>query len=306
VNQLTLQPQAVMNAHAKSFSWAARFLAPTTRAQVASLYALARLLDDWVDEPSLGDLAFRLNQFDVSAASFLGTSSAHALAFETGEMLLGQGVAPQVLETFVHSLRDDAQERHLQTSAELLAFAYGVAGTVGQMMRPLLGASPAADSAAVALGMAMQLTNIARDVMEDTKRGRCYLPREWLPADWQLSQLLAHESTACTTAYEAVQRLLAQAEVFYAQGQQGLMHIPARNRKAIRIALLLYRAIGRKILSQGAAYLHSGRVHLNPMAKLGWIASALWPWPSRIQTRQEMDSMAQARPALLLIPGFPL
>jgi 15-cis-phytoene synthase len=299
------KPQAVMNTHAKSFSWAAKFLAPETREPVARLYALARLLDDWIDEPSLGDYTTRLQQFDHAAGSFMGDSVAHSLASEIGSLLRSQGVAPDVISTFVNTLRQDGQERHLHSSSELLAFAYGVAGTVGQMMRPLLGATPAADSAAVALGMGMQLTNIARDVMEDAQRNRCYLPSEWLPAEWQLSQLLAHEPAACTAAFEAVKRLLAQAEIFYAQGEQGLMLIPAQNRRAIRIALVLYRAIGRKILRQGRGYLHSDRVHLNVLTKLSWIAYALMPGTIPKPSSPVTPPIAYAHPALLHIPGFP-
>jgi phytoene synthase len=170
-----------------------------------------------------------------------------------------------VLHHFLSGLRDDAQPRQVKTTDELLQFAFAVAGTVGQMMLPMLGAPTEAEHYAIALGMAMQLTNVARDVQEDALRGRCYLPAEW-DADWHQEAGLV-DADQRVRAFAMVQRLLMLADDFYAFAAPGLAAIPARNRRAVRIAAALYQAIGHKILKIGPAQYWQGRVSLSRMER---------------------------------------
>jgi 15-cis-phytoene synthase len=298
----TLQPQAIMNAHAKSFSWASRFLTRGTRRQAAHLYAFARLMDDLVDEPRLGSFVQRLHAFQQYSEAVLGSNMSLEHSFQVGQMLREQGVSQEVIISFLDALQADAQARHLNTLDDVLAFSYGVAGTVGQMMRPLLGAHLSADRFAVALGIAMQLTNIARDVLEDAQRGRCYLPAQWLPANWQLQDLVAGDHTTQTEAFKAIERLLREAEGWYALAEEGFEAIPAANRRAIRVAMALYRGIGRKILSVGQQAYWGQRVHLSKWEKIGVIAQMAWP--DRVTQPKQSQSLLPS-PRLLSIPGFP-
>ncbi len=296
-------PQAVMDYHAKSFSWAARFLSASARRDAALLYAFARTADDYADEAHLGtpqerDGALQTLRLQALQSSTLPTT----LASQTGSMLRAYAVPDAVLAMLMDSLRADAEPRHLETTQELLRFAYGVAGTVGQMMRPLLGASPTADAHAIALGVAMQLTNIARDVVEDAQRGRCYIPAQWGVTMQTMSQPQGAAQSA--QAFEALRRLLALADDFYAFAHTGMAAIPRYNRRAIRIASALYQGIGHKILRQGPKRYWQGRVSLSRAEKLRLLAHTLLlpEWPLRAPAR---DVWHHDLSHLVGMPGFP-
>ncbi len=273
-DELARRAQAVMDRHARTFASAALFFSPAMRADAAMLYAFARAADDLCDEESLGPLDERLATLEAlgrcAARAQEGfqedlADSGDAMAAATGQVLRRHGVHPHVLHHFLSALRDDARPRRVKTTDELLQFAFGVAGTVGQMMLPMLGAPAEAERYAIALGMAMQLTNVARDVQEDALRGRCYLPTEW-DADWQQDDGL-DGSEQRARAFTMVQRLLAVADDFYAFAAPGLAAIPTRNRRAVRIAAALYQAIGHKILKIGPAQYWQGRVCLSRMER---------------------------------------
>jgi len=262
--------RSVMQKHARSFSLAAVFLEPATRADVALLYAFARAADDLCDEASLGPLPDRLRTLEAISecaeqAQQGRQGGRDPIASAAGEVLHRHGVPAQVLCHFLKGLRDDAHPRQLQTTDELLQFAFAVAGTVGQMMRPLLGAPVQAERYAIVLGMAMQLTNIARDVQEDAQRGRCYLPAQWNTA-WCFDPALA-DADQRAQVFPLVCRVLALADDFYAYAAQGLATIPSRNRRAVRVAAALYQAIGHKIIRGGPGAYWQGRVSLGRLER---------------------------------------
>jgi 15-cis-phytoene synthase len=297
-----LNAQAVMDQHAKSFAWAARFLAASTRHNAALLYAFARTADDYADEAALGSLPERLQHLAQLRAEVLQPQSTDTLASATGRMLQANGVPAAVLVSFMDSLQADAGPRNIATVQDLLSFAYGVAGTVGQMMRPLLGTQPSAEPYAVALGVAMQLTNVARDVVEDAQRQRCYIPAQWgVSAEVLASPQNAHQRQE---AFATVQRLLALADDFYAYAHSGIQAIPPSNRRAIRIAAGLYQAIGHKIRKRGADAFWQGRVSLSPLEKSWLIARKLLATdagpavPARDVWHSELSHLAG-------VPGFP-
>jgi 15-cis-phytoene synthase len=296
-------PQAVMNHHAKSFSWAARFLSVSARRDAALLYAFARTADDFADEAHLGSVQERAAALqELRRQALQRDTQEQTLASQTGHMLRRHGVPDAVLAMLMDSLQTDAHPRQIDSTDSLLRFAYGVAGTVGQMMRPLLGAPPAGDAYAIALGVGMQLTNIARDVVEDAQRERCYIPAQW----GITMQIMATPQTAAerAQAFAALRRLLALADDFYAYAHAGMSVIPRHNRRAIRIAAALYQGIGHKILSQGDGHYWDGRVSLNRTEKMQLLAHTL--------LLPQMPIKAPARDVwhndlshLVGIPGFP-
>lgn len=278
LSDLTRLARTVMNTHARSFSSAAMFFTARTRADAALLYAFARAADDLCDEESLGPLAQRMQTFArlglrAEQAREDSPSGGDAMASAAGGVLRRHGVHPHVLAHFLQGLRDDTGPRQLQSTDDLLQFAFAVAGTVGQMMRPVLGAPIEVERYAIALGMAMQLTNVARDVAEDAQRGRCYLPAQW-DRQWRLDAGLTTAAQR-TRAFAMVRRVLTLADDFYAYAAQGLETIPSRNRRAIHIAMALYQGIGRKILRVGPERYWEGRVHLSGIERSGRIVSAI-------------------------------
>jgi 15-cis-phytoene synthase len=305
---LALQSQQVLDTHAKSFSWAARFLSPDARRNSALLYAFSRAADDFSDEESLGphdqrmQMLASLRRAMLEAADPASSSASNPIASAVGAMLLNHQVDFCVPVYFLDSLCEDSQPRQLQSTAELLQFAYGVAGTVGQMLRPVLGAPAQAEPYAMALGVAMQLTNIARDVVEDAERGRCYLPAQW-SVDWKT---MARPETDAQRAhaFSMLEKLLALAEDFYVYAETGLHFIPSANRRAIRVALFLYRGIGRKVLRGGPSQYWNGRVHLGNLEKWYLMSAALLHTKKK-EDHSMRDVVACDLSHLQGVPGFP-
>lgn len=309
--RLEERAQAVMNKHAKSFSWAAYFLSPSARREAALLYAFARSADDLADEEALGPLEERmivfkkLQQDVLQPPSFIRPPSAQELEYEitsaVKSLLRRHWVNRSVLQHFMHSLETDTLPRQLESTQDLLTFAYGVAGTVGQMMRPILGAPAHAEAYATALGVAMQLTNIARDVVEDAQRGRCYLPAQW----GAQIQTVAFPDTIeqRAEAFKLIEKLLALAEDFYAYAGQGIHYIAPENQRAIRIALNLYRGIGQKILRQGPECYWHGRAHLTPYEK-GRLIIGVMLGRSKQVRKPARDVVAFDLSHLHKVPGF--
>jgi 15-cis-phytoene synthase len=302
-NTMQRDLQAVMDHHAKSFSWAAKFLSATARRDAALLYAFARTADDFADEEALGSRQERGAALDeLRRQSLRSQPAGDTLAHQTGRLLRSHGVQDAVLAQLMDSLQQDADPRQIDSTENLLQFAYGVAGTVGQMMRPLLGAPPAADAYAIALGVAMQLTNIARDVVEDAQRGRCYIP-----AQWGVSlQLMATPQTEAerVQAFAALKKLLALADDFYAYASAGISVIPRHNRRAIRIAAALYQGIGQKILQRGPKHYWDGRSFLTRFEKLKILAHTLL-LPDMPTKERARDVWHNDLSHLVGIPGFP-
>ena len=158
-----------------------------------------------------------------------------------------------VIASLVEGLMDDqASEVLLADEESLIQYAYKVAGTVGLLMCEILNNSdPRAKAHAVDLGIAMQLTNIARDVVEDARMGRRYLPGAWVnnmsPKDIvdAASDPYGHDGVQIT---RAVERLLDLAESYYASGRAGLAYLPYRAHFSIGVAAKVYRQIGRQLL----------------------------------------------------------
>lgn len=300
--QQAINPQAVMDAHARSFSWAARFLSREARCDAAQLYMFARLADDLADEEALGEWTERMAQLQALESSALNPGTGNALGHRVGKMLLSRGVSAEVIRSFMDGLSQDASPRCIQTTEELLQFAYGVAGTVGQMMCPILGATSNAQPYATALGVAMQLTNIARDVVEDAARGRCYIPAEWGVSAEALRAPPSPEQAM--QSFTVIQKLLRLADDFYAYSQQGFERIPAGNRRAIRIAAALYRGIGQEILDRGADYYWRGRTSLGRFKKMKLII-ACYTGADSLSGVAVRDVVMHDLKHLALIPGFP-
>ena len=178
-------------------------------------------------------------------------------------MVSEYNLSTEVIASLVEGLMDDqAPQVLLQDEEALIQYAYKVAGTVGLLMCEILNNSdPRAKLHAVDLGIAMQLTNIARDVVEDAKMGRRYLPGTWV-SDMTPEDIVAaaddpngHDGVQITLA---VERLLALAERYYASGRAGLAYLPFRAHFSIGVAAKVYRQIGIQLLNSKRSW-HGGR-----------------------------------------------
>jgi 15-cis-phytoene synthase len=197
-----------------------------------------------------------------------------AIAFA---LLRRRGVPETAAAALVATVRGDCGPVRIADEAGLLRYAYGAAGTVGIMMCAVLDVRDAqALPFAVDLGIAMQLTNIARDVAEDAARDRIYLPAEWLPPDYGPDAI----ARSPEPAFAAIDRVLVLAGRHYRSAEGGFRHLPASARTAIRAAARLYEAIGPVVLRAGPAALATGRRAVVPdWRRLLLLARCLAPAP---------------------------
>lgn len=248
--------RAVLAKHGRTFSLASRFLPADTRDDAARLYAFCRGVDDLADE--VGDEA----GLRALREELAGGAAPRPLVAVYLDLCARRGLSPRPALDLVDGAISDLGDVDVPDERGLLLYAYRVAGTVGLMMRPLLGADdPRATPHAVDLGIAMQLTNIARDVVEDAGRGRVYLP-----ATWRREAGIGDDEAPVADGrwHAVVLRTLDLADAYYASGEAGLGWIPWRTRLAIAVASRVYRAIGAVIRRRGPAGLARRAVVATP------------------------------------------
>jgi len=240
-----LAPTEVLRWNGRSFHWAARFMPAATARDAATLYAFCRHVDDLGDG---GDPAHAAPALDAIAAALDGGAVPDAATRAFLDLARRRGIALAAARTLVTTVRADLDAPRVPDEGALIRYAHGVAGTVGVMMCPLLGVTDArAEPFAVDLGIAMQLTNIARDVAEDAAAGRRYLPASWLGSDVPPQRLLDPDAATDRRVRAALDRTLATADRYYTSAERGMRFIPARTRLAILAAARIYAAIGPRV-----------------------------------------------------------
>ena len=246
----------------KSFYWASFFLPKKNRIAASRLYSICRYLDDVADNSKLDTSSQIKNIFNQIKEN---ESSEINIFFKKNNINLG------ILKDLIDGLISDQQNVRVTDEKELIDYSYKVAGTVGLMMLPIINTKDAeARKHAIDLGIAMQLTNIARDVYEDAKMNRLYLPKEWL-GQVSISDLIDNklDDQKKKLIELSIKNLLELSDKFYANGFSGMKFIPLRTRLAIFFAAKIYKGIGEKIKSGGYVY-KLERIYLNKLEKL-WI-----------------------------------
>jgi len=231
----------------KSFFAASRLLPLSYREPATALYAFCRVADDaidFADDPheALAGLCRRLD------AIYAGEPFP-AVADQAFTPVVARHAIPRVLpQALLEGFAWDAVGRRYETLDELLDYAARVAGTVGAMMALIMGArAPQTLARACELGLAMQLTNIARDVGEDARNGRVYLPLQWLrEAGVDIDAWLA-DPQPLPAVRAVTARLLTEADRHYERAQTGIAELPRNCRPAMMAARLVYAEIGREV-----------------------------------------------------------
>jgi len=246
-DQESAQPsaEAVMAASGRTFFQAARLLPKKVRAGVVALYAFCRYVDDLADE-STQSLAVRSQQLHHLQQALIegrNEDSARVLSMLYDAVRLSPS-GLRAASVLVGAAREDLSQKQPQTETELVSYAFGVAGTVGLMMGEVLGAQKQGTRAAIELGIAMQLSNIARDVGQDLRAGRVYLPASWIASNDVERALTQHDEAAQKALASATLRLLSLADECYDSAFTGFWTLPLRVRWSILSAALCYREIG--------------------------------------------------------------
>ena len=243
---------------AKSFNWAGFFLPRKIYNDCAMLYAFCRNLDDIADEKNHLDAkiekfnkvkSFFKKSFDLDNKDRYSPYENETIILDIITLAENNKIKKIVIEDLIDGVASDLKKRiHIRLVKDLLVYSYRVAGTVGLMMSRILNVNDRrALKGAIDLGIAMQLTNIARDVVEDKKMNREYIKPD----------------------FENIKATLKLAEMFYESSFSSIQKIPFRYKFSIIVARRIYRQIGRKILQKGSMenYEKSGKIYINNFEK---------------------------------------
>jgi len=261
VEPLVDESRRAIQRGSRSFALAARLFDPSTREGVILLYAWCRHCDDQIDEQALG---FRTGLSSSASAedrlAALQRETRRALAGEPveepafaalQEVVRRHGIPERHPLDLLRGFAMDVEERRHETLDDCCSYCYHVAGVVGVMMAYVMGArgEDTLDRAAD-LGIAFQMTNIVRDVVDDAEAGRVYLPGDWLrEAGVPRGELTRPEYRRAV--HSVAERLLHEADRYYASAEAGLARLPFRSAWAVAAARRVYRDIGRLVRKRG-------------------------------------------------------
>lgn len=298
MDEAVAQSHTILANQSRSFTWASRFLPPDRRDDAAVVYAFCRTVDDAVDEvPDIQDEASgnqspspeRARQrLDKLRRELDGHDTPRAVVRAFLDVADRRDIDLDSARELIDGCAQDLEVVRLEDDRQLLRYCYRVAGTVGLMMSSVLGVSDArARHHAIDLGVAMQLTNICRDVLEDARRGRVYLPGDRLrdagASQIALVRAVRSDRTDRQSVRHAVSSvvddLLELAEDYYRSADRGMHFIPARSRPAILVASRVYRAIGLRLRRRGCDPL-DGRTVVSTPSKMYWVLAGLFAFVS--------------------------
>ena len=240
--------QNFLSIYAKSFNWAGFFLPKKTYEQCSDLYDFCRTLDDIADQNQ--DLKIKKKLFNDFKEDFINKNLNNKIINNIYELIKSFNISNKIILDLFDGVESDLKDSvKLETNNELIIYSYRVAGTVGLMMAKILNVK-SKDSlrSAIDLGIAMQLTNIARDVIEDSNRSRNYI----------------------TLDFDKIRETLKLADTFYESSFKSINKIPLSSRFAILVARRVYRQIGNEILKKKNIenYKHSGKIYVSNLGKL--------------------------------------
>jgi phytoene synthase len=266
--------RALLRDGSRSFHIASLLLPRGTREAATALYAFCRIADDTIDlhHDAQGGLAQLRSQLD---RVYDGNPLPQPVERLLAQAVRQHGIPRGLLDALLEGFEWDLAGRRYETISELNAYGARVAGSVGAMMTLLMGVrDPVVLARACDLGVAMQLTNIARDVGQDARAGRLYLPLAWMreagldPDAW-LAQPVFNAALA-----GVIERLLCAADEHYARSVPGISRLPPPVRPGVHAARLLYAEIGNDLRRNGWNSV-ARRAHVKGPRKVRLVLAAL-------------------------------
>ena len=237
-----------LSVYAKSFNWAGFFLPKQTYNECSALYNFCRIIDNIADEKDT--LLNKKERFTKFKKDFYSKKFSDDIIQDMWNLIDKYKISLNIINDLFDGIETDLDEKvKFITKNELLIYSYRVAGTVGLMMAKILKVNkPKALRAAIDLGIAMQLTNISRDVIEDFNNNRIYIDNN----------------------YESINETLNLAEKFYKNSFYSIKEIPLGFRFSILVARRVYKKIGDNILSKKnfQTYKNAGKIYVNNFDKI--------------------------------------
>jgi phytoene synthase len=238
----------LLEKHAKSFYWASFFLSREIFKKCSSLYNFCRTLDDIADETN--QLEIKKGNFSKFKKDFLNKNFDNLIIKEMWSVINSENISKNIVIDLFNGVETDLEEKvQIKSKKDLLVYSYRVAGTVGLMMSKILKVkNKEALRGAVDLGIAMQLTNIARDVNEDKKQDRKYIESD----------------------FSFIKKTIKESEIFYQKSFNSISGIPLRSRFSVIVARRIYRKIGDFILKQenNENYNKAGKIYVPFFGKI--------------------------------------
>jgi len=240
--------QSLISKHAKSFNWAGFFLSKKTFNKCSVLYDFCRSIDDIVD----GDetLSIRQKKFVEFKSNFINKDSSNSIIKNIHVLLESENISKKIVEDLFDGIESDLKPTVvISNTKDLLIYSYRVAGTVGLMMAKILKVKDVyALKGAIDLGIAMQLTNIARDVIEDKKKNRSYIKHD----------------------LNSIKEVIEIADTFYKSSFVAIKYIPVVSRFAIIVARRVYKKIGDNVLKieNIEKYNNAGKTYVSNVDKI--------------------------------------
>ena len=243
-----MEKKSFLSIYAKSFNWAGFFLPKETYLKCSNLYDFCRTLDNIADDEGIIDA--KLRRFLNFKNNFINKEFQNHIIKNMWVLMNEYNISSKIVDDLFDGVETDIQnEVKLNSKKELLIYSYRVAGTVGLMMAKILNVT-SSDSfkSAIDLGIAMQLTNISRDVIEDSKNKRFYIKHD----------------------FETIKETLAIADLFYDSSFSSIKDIPLSFRFSILVARRVYRRIGRNIIKKQTIhnYDKSGKIFVTNSGKI--------------------------------------
>ena len=234
--------------HAKSFYWASFFLSRETFNKCSILYNFCRTLDDIVDDNY--KLEIKKNIFINFKNDFINKNQNNQIIKEMWSIINSENISKQVVIDLFDGVETDLEEKvEVNSKKDLMVYSYRVAGTVGLMMSKILKVkNKDALKGAIDLGIAMQLTNIARDVCEDKNRNRKYI----------------------SPNFYSIKETIGLSQIFYQKSFNSISSIPLKSRFSVIVARRIYKKIGDYILKQKNTenYIKAGKIYVPLFEKI--------------------------------------
>ena len=238
--------------NSKSFYWASKFLPKKILKKIINIYAFCRLQDDLVDEGIKIEDSSELEELENIIKSY--------------------GVSKNIISNLMEGINSDKNFKRFKDNSELLRYCYKVAGVVGLMMIKALDIKQSeAKYFAIDLGMAMQLTNISRDIMQDYKKNRIYIPENTGINKDIISNMTSENEKKIK---KVVNQIILKSEIYYKSSLNGMRYIPIRSRLAILVSLRIYQGIGIKIIKTEKKFIHEN-LYVTNIEKTLIVAKAL-------------------------------
>lgn len=261
--------------YGKTFNWGAHLLPKKYRERIQQLYAFCRYIDDIADESSSVQSARA--QLSEVRDEILSQKSNHPIIHDFLNLMTECEIKPQVVLQLIDGISWDLYHDTINDENELLVYCYGVASTVGIFMCNIHDIKDqTAIRFAIDLGIGMQCSNIARDVLEDAKRGRVYLPKTWLPSTFDRNALISGDELQRNATFDVVKQMVVFGNLYYTSSEKGMIYIPWRSRIGIFAASRIYQEIGKKILKKNSQDYWKSRTHTTTFEKIQMSLSTIF------------------------------